>query len=236
MAATKPVPRRVRCKSTPAEDHQPAGKSADDVRTQHPELMAKIKAHMDAFKNGDRSEENKAGMKAAMEELQRVKGHGKGGAPVKEPKGTRLYEDSYTPNEGPVPAVPATRKRSPKTGDDEALETDECKPEKKVPRNARDTEDETISDKQEKKLKKKKSAAQEATAEIGDEPQKKKRKNQPPEEVAEDETTNGTKKKKKRACEDDTTPPSTKDRKATHNDVDTSDKTDKTPPVNDRNR
>ena len=216
MTPTKPMPRRVRSKSAPADNHQPAGKSANDVRTQHPKLMAKIKAHMDAFKNGDRSEENKAGMKAAMEELQRVKGLGKGceNVPVKvKKKSTRLYEESYTPNEGPVPAVPATKKRSPKANDDETLDTDECKPgKKKAPRNTPDTDGETNSDKP-KKPNKEHKFAEEAAADVGDEVQKKKRKNMSPVEVAEDENTDGTKKKKKKVhpCEDDTTPPSVED-------------------------
>ena len=261
MTPPKPtVPRRRRTKSAPCED-QSASKSADDVKTQYPQLMAKIKRHMDAFKNGDKSEENKAGMKAAIEELQRAKGGGKGdqNTAVKvESQNTRLYEESYTPNEGPAPA---TKKRSHKGTDDESsvlVDSDEGNAEKKkAPRNARNTDGDSTSDKKEKKPDKERKSAEKADggnsssekerkpskartsagAEIGDEQQKKKRKNQPPEEVEEDATIEKTikKKKKKHSCEGDTTLPvtKTKGKKTTQDDDDTSDKTGKSPPPND---
>ena len=165
MTPPKPtVPRRHRTKSAPCEDQ-----SADDVKTQYPQLMAKIKRHMDAFKNGDRSEENKAGMKAAIEELQRAKGGGKGdqNTAVKvESQNTRLYEESYTPNEGPAPA---TKKRSHKGTDDESsvlVDSEEGNAEKKkAPRNARNTDGDSTSDKREKKPDKERKSAEKADGE-----------------------------------------------------------------------
>ena len=93
------VTKRCRTKSSP--EHA-AGTMSGNIKDMYPELYEKIQKHMAAFKNGDKSPENRKGMEDAMHELQRLKGVGKGKPTVKiEKQETPLYQESITPNEGP---------------------------------------------------------------------------------------------------------------------------------------
>ena len=88
--------------------------SHEFAKSQYPKLYAEIQKHVTAIKKGDNSEETKMAMNKAVMEMQKLKGfpkgagkgnnHENGRSIVKqESQETKLYENSFSPNEGCEP-------------------------------------------------------------------------------------------------------------------------------------
>lgn len=110
--------KRVRSKAPPENAGDPPGSkhSLGDLKKKFPDLVANVEHHINAYKAGDKSEKNMAGMKDAIRALEKAKGSGKGCDKTKvkiEPKETVLYEGSSNPIEAPTQETlrDATRKR-----------------------------------------------------------------------------------------------------------------------------